>query len=152
MTARSRGISDRCSSISSAGTRTAPGSLVSASPHACGLRVSTKVNCSPLAIRSLISSAVTLVASMTATSLGVAGIYPKDEGVPGTRPGTPSSASVFVSALRGQPRLDPVRLAAAVVLDVRVPHRRQLTGGRFGGVSRGTRAIDDYLRALVRQK
>src|SRR5437588_324972 len=72
--------------------------------------------------------------------------------VPGTRPGTTPSSSVFVSALRGQPRLDPVRFAPAVVLDVLIPHRRQFTGGRFGGVSRGTRTIDDDLRAFVRQQ
>src|ERR1051326_4273481 len=129
MTARSRGISSRCCSTSSAGKRIAPGSFVSASAPACGLRVSMKATCSPLFIRSPTSSAVTLVTST---------------------PSPPLPVPVFT--LGGQPRLDPVGLAAGVVRDVRVPHRRQLTGGVLGGVSRRAGAVDDYLRALVRQQ
>src|SRR5436305_10159734 len=62
------------------------------------------------------------------------------------------SPSVFVSALGGQPCLDPVRLPAAVVFDVLISKRRQFTGDRFGGVSRWASAVDDDLRALVRQQ
>src|SRR6185369_6323559 len=64
MTARSFGISLRCSSTSSAGTRRAFGSFLSDSPHAVGFRVSTNVNCSPRSSRSLTSSVVILVASI----------------------------------------------------------------------------------------
>src|SRR5437588_8615920 len=64
MTVRSRGISSRCSSTSSAGTRIAPGSLTSDSPQAFGLRVSIKANCSPRFILSFTSSTVTLVGSI----------------------------------------------------------------------------------------
>src|SRR5437588_2073211 len=64
MTVRSRGISSRCSSTSSAGTRIAPGSLASDSPQAFGLRVSIKANCSPRFILSFTSSTVTLVGSI----------------------------------------------------------------------------------------
>src|SRR5690242_15955957 len=130
MTARSCGISDRWLSTSSAGTRTAPGSFVSASPQACGLRVSTNVNCSPLSMRSLTSSIVTLVASMI--------LFPP--------------FVMFVVALGRQARLNPIGFSACVVFDVRVSHRRQFTGGRFRGMSGGTCTVNDYLRALVRQE
>src|SRR4029079_5385189 len=71
MTVRSRGTSLRCCSTSSAGTRIAPGSFVVASPHACGLRVSTNVNISPRSIRSLTSSTVTLVASIAPSLIDI---------------------------------------------------------------------------------
>src|ERR1700754_2385676 len=48
--------------------RIAPGDFVSASAHAFGLRVSTKVNTSPRSIRFFTSSTVTLVASIVPPS------------------------------------------------------------------------------------
>src|SRR5205085_3404873 len=61
-------------------------------------------------------------------------------------------ALMLVLALGRQPRLDPVGLPARVVHNVRVPERRQFTGGRFRRVSGGARTVDDDLRALVGQK
>ena len=44
---------------------------------------------------------------------------------------TCSLTLMFVLALCGQPRRDPIGLPRGVVFDVRVAERRQFTGGRF---------------------
>ncbi len=44
---------------------------------------------------------------------------------------------VIMLALRGQSRINPIRFSLNVVFDVRIPKRRQFTGGRFRGMSGG---------------
>jgi hypothetical protein len=56
---------------------------------------------------------------------------------------------MLVLALGWQPRVNPVGLAFGVIPHVRVPHRRQFTGGRFRSVSGRVCAVDHDLRPLV---
>ncbi len=55
-------------------------------------------------------------------------------------------------ALNRQAGIDPILFSSGVVADVGVTQGRQFTGSLLRRVSTGLRAIDDYVRVLVRQK
>lgn len=58
---------------------------------------------------------------------------------------------MHVVAFHWKSGVNPVLFPTGIVEDIRITQRRQFTGSVFGSVSRGTGAIHDDLRTLVRQ-
>ncbi len=59
---------------------------------------------------------------------------------------------MFVFTFRRQSRIDPILLSSRVVAHVRVTHRRQFTGSRFGDMSGGAGAVNHDISVLLRQE
>ena len=59
---------------------------------------------------------------------------------------------MFVFTFCRQSRIDPILFSSRVVAHVRVTHRRQFTGGRFGGMSRRAGAVNHDISVFLRQE